>query len=116
MSSVFGNGLHSALPPVSGGKGLLGGDRVEPRRACGFVVGLKPRILFKSRVLPLVTPGSLSHLSLSHFSSEIQGQHLISHALSLVVGVVLCLQWVSLNYMDLHLHPKDPFYPLIGTV
>ena len=80
-------------------------------RACVFVVGLKPRILFKSRVLPLVTPGSLSH-----FSSDIQGQHLISHALSLVVGVVLCLQWVSLNCMDLHLHPKDPFYPLIGTV
>lgn len=94
-----------------GVRGRLEGDRVEPRRACGFVVGLKPRILFKPRVLPLVTPESLSH-----FSSEIQGQHLNSDALSLVAGVVLCLQWVSLNCTDLHLHPKDPFYLLSGTV
>ena len=46
----LGNGLHSALPPVSGGRWHLGGDRVEPRRALWFVVGLKPRILFKPRV------------------------------------------------------------------
>ena len=45
------------------------------------------------------------------FSNKIHGQRLTSAALSLVAGVVLCLQRVSWNFRDLYLHPKDTFLP-----